>query len=819
VPRLAGLFRKHIFNCFLRSTRSVTQCYAHGSTHRLVPGGVVANSAQLETRESPKRRSSRIVQAVPLSVTGVDALGRPFVEHTSTLVVSCHGCRYPSKHYVLKNMWVTLEVPRPEVDSSPRHVRGRVSWVQRPVGVRELFQVGVELEIPGNLWGVAFSPPDWIPFPNLPSPETTQQKTEISPLAAAESASYEHAASEHGKTDNASRDLRTVPSGGEGELSAALARHMELLVGEAQKHLHETIRESATRTLSAEAQPLVAALYAQFQEAERRATPGSDPAPEMPGPHNLAQARPDSLKIGDEVGEELESRLQALREQWNREISESVRQASERVAAEFAQLEQERRGQFEQRVESKLRQTIENLEWAAGETRSKVAHAQENLAEFRKHAEEAAVPLRAIEESLRAQAEISRVQLGGLETAARQLDERIASSLDKAQADWQTRLAASTGSAADLERELVAHLDRAGEALGRLQGGIRDAEATLHAHEDRLMKVSERAAETAIARLEKVANEVESNLEQCAKTVAAKWLEEIDSKATEATHTFEALFKTAEWYEKKVQAQLQASAEKNLAETAESLREKASEAFRLFGIELDRYSRICVEHAQSQFTEGARDNLELISRQAGEIAATASASLSSEARTHIEVLLAELRSRAGGALADVAASMENHTAAIRATLESEARRFSSEFRGSLTQQTDQAVARAQQELAAEAQASQDDLRMRSELQAREFHQAITAMGNQAIDEFRKRLTDASDSWLSGTIVKLNEESKERIEALAKMAESRLRETCGTVFASIGQTLRHRLVEPATPPANPRDETSSDSQSHGDAESE
>ncbi len=610
---------------------------------------MVANSAQLETRESPKRRSSRIVQAVPLSVTGVDALGRPFLERTSTIVVSCHGCCYQSKHYVLKNMWVTLEVPQSEGDSSPRHVRGRVTWVQRPVGIRELFQVGVELEIPGNLWGIAFPPPDWIPFPDI-----NPQEIAIPSLEPAESASHPDTA-EQPKADAASRDhLRMVPSVGAGELSAVLARHMELLVGEAKQHLHETIRENATRTLSAEARPLVAALYAQFQEVERRATPGSDNAPDTLEPHALAQAgiaRPDSLKICDEVGEELESRLQGLREQWNREISESARQASERLAAELGQLEQERRGQFEQRVESKLRQTIDNLEWAAGEARSKVAHAQEHLAGLRKQAEEAAAPLRAIEESLRAQAEISRLQLAGIETAARHFEERIAFALDKAQSDWQMSLEAS-------------------------------------------------------------------------------------------------------------------------------------------------------------------------SRQAAEIAATSSASLAEEARAHIEVVLAELRSRAGGALSDVAASMENHAAAIRVTLESEARRFSSEFRGSLTQQADQAVARAQQALAAEAQASRDDLRMQRELQVSELRQAVTSMGNQAIDEFSKRLMDASDSWLSGTIVKLNEESKERIESLAKTAESRLREACGTVFASVAETLRRRLLEPVMPPADhPRQEPISDSQSHGHAESE
>ncbi len=116
------------------------------------------------SEELRKRRSSRIVQAVPLVVTGVDALGRPFVERTSSLIINCHGCRYQSKHYVLKNMWVTLEIPHPETGQPPRHVRGRVAWIQRPRTVRQLFQVALELEMPGNVWGIGFPPEDWSSF-------------------------------------------------------------------------------------------------------------------------------------------------------------------------------------------------------------------------------------------------------------------------------------------------------------------------------------------------------------------------------------------------------------------------------------------------------------------------------------------------------------------------------------------------------------------------------------------------------------------------------------------------------------------------------
>src|SRR5499426_472706 len=114
--------------------------------------------------ELRKRRSTRIVQAVPLVVTGVDALGRPFIERTSSLIINCHGCRYQSKHYVLKNMWVNLEIPHPETGQPPRQVRGRVAWIQRPRTVRQLFQVALELEAPGNVWGIGFPPEDWTSF-------------------------------------------------------------------------------------------------------------------------------------------------------------------------------------------------------------------------------------------------------------------------------------------------------------------------------------------------------------------------------------------------------------------------------------------------------------------------------------------------------------------------------------------------------------------------------------------------------------------------------------------------------------------------------
>ncbi len=131
----------------------------------------MTDSLQSSDPGTQKRRSTRIVQAVPITVTGTDALGQPFKERTTTVMVNCHGCKYQSKHYVPKNSMVTLDIPRPE--GGPFHTQGRVVWVQRPRTVRELFQIGLEFEVPGNFWGIAFPPEDWASGVDIPTGDLT----------------------------------------------------------------------------------------------------------------------------------------------------------------------------------------------------------------------------------------------------------------------------------------------------------------------------------------------------------------------------------------------------------------------------------------------------------------------------------------------------------------------------------------------------------------------------------------------------------------------------------------------------------------------
>src|SRR5438093_11221126 len=206
--------------------------------------------------EAHKRRTTRIVQAIPLTVSGVDALGRPFQERTSTLIINCHGCRYQSKHYVLKNMWVTMEIPHPETGQPPRTVRGRVAWIQRPRTVRQLFQVALELEVSGNVWGIAFPPEDWSAFSDMAqvvikldaAPETPP-----SPPAVSEPDMTQHLGEAEIPAAAGADNLRVFPSpASTTDASLQLARQVARLVADAKQQIQAATREAASQAVSAE---------------------------------------------------------------------------------------------------------------------------------------------------------------------------------------------------------------------------------------------------------------------------------------------------------------------------------------------------------------------------------------------------------------------------------------------------------------------------------------------------------------------------------------------------------------------------------------
>jgi hypothetical protein len=143
------------------------------------------------------RRSTRINSPVRLVIEAKNKMGQPFQEKTSVVSLNLHGCRYRSRHDYSIGMWVTLRLTEPRGEAESAVLRAQVRSVRVPKNPNELYQIGVELESPANVWGIPAPPSDWertfeaaaflkVRRDNdLPTPLPTAATAEREPAAAA----------------------------------------------------------------------------------------------------------------------------------------------------------------------------------------------------------------------------------------------------------------------------------------------------------------------------------------------------------------------------------------------------------------------------------------------------------------------------------------------------------------------------------------------------------------------------------------------------------------------------------------------------------
>jgi hypothetical protein len=352
----------------------------------------VTDSLQSADPGTQKRRSTRIVQAVPITVTGTDALGQPFKERTTTVMVNCHGCKYQSKHYVPKNSMVTLDIPRPE--GGPFHTQGRVVWVQRPRTVRELFQIGLEFEVPGNFWGIAFPPEDWasgvdIPTgdltgtldtttgaepvagispqplppigpPPMPIPTTPEKRIEAPPFQiptappskpvpvntqvntpapqTPTSAIPPATAAPGGPTADSKIHVVPAPPAVPADTQAALSRQMARMVADAKETLDKTLRRGAEQAITEEMTVVRQQLDVQLHDTVEKAIKSSmERVSESAAKKVVQQAADRTKEIVDEARRASETSASQLDEKVRNAVQQAVSHAAEQAAQQAAQ--------------------------------------------------------------------------------------------------------------------------------------------------------------------------------------------------------------------------------------------------------------------------------------------------------------------------------------------------------------------------------------------------------------------------------------------------------------------------------------------------
>lgn len=133
------------------------------------------------TTQHAIRRSTRLPLEVPVLVTSLDP-AQQFSEPGNTTLVNAHGCGLILPRAVAHGVAVRLEIV-----SAKRHTTAHVSEVVPLGGDPETWLVGLELDIPGNFWGIDYAPSDWkVDEPKAAEQKAEEQKTVDGPSPAAE---------------------------------------------------------------------------------------------------------------------------------------------------------------------------------------------------------------------------------------------------------------------------------------------------------------------------------------------------------------------------------------------------------------------------------------------------------------------------------------------------------------------------------------------------------------------------------------------------------------------------------------------------------
>lgn len=297
------------------------------------------------------RRSTRIDRTVPLIISGHNRLGQQFQERTSAVSLNLHGCRYPSRHDYRIGTWITLQVAEPSAETRSPLVRAMVRSIHTPRSPRDLYQIGVELETPANVWGIPAPPEDWVRMRGDRG-AVMQFGTAVAPA--------------HEPAEVAPR-LAAVPAAPEPRIAELAAPPP----APALAAKTETAAESAPAKPRVVITPemLVTALQGRLQQAAEKAVQTALAA-------HVNEAVRKAVSTIDDVSRASQRQIE---ETSARRVDTLVRSAREEIArqldARMAELESHPNEQLET-YRSQAVETAERLEKAAADTRRDLADTQ-----------------------------------------------------------------------------------------------------------------------------------------------------------------------------------------------------------------------------------------------------------------------------------------------------------------------------------------------------------------------------------------------------------------------------------------------------------
>ena len=700
--------------------------------------------------EASKRRSTRIVQSIPITVSGEDALGQAFRERTSTLIINCHGCKFLSRHYVLKDSEVTLEVLHPEPDNEPRRMQARVTWVQTPRTGHELFQIGIQLETPGNIWGVAFPPQDWFPFPEPEAPSIPASAVQAAPRPAAP-VSSQPSPNQTAVLRPAASEPRPITQIGTPIPIASVPAATQ--AGGAQADA--ALRNAATKILAEQAIPIFRDMRARLNLAAEKALEEAV----RTYSHQLIR------RAVDQIEEARQQNLAALQGEWKAALDEGLQQARQQAATVVAEATATARNAFARQLATELARANGQMDTAATRVQEmersvqqQLADAQTRLAELQRSFDAAATGA-----SSQAAGEIDRLSdtaravMAEVQQTLSAVVEDAGAQFVEARDQVLTAAAAAQAAAVDHQREL----DESAQRLREQAEGVRaEAEARLEQLQMDSRAVTRTVAAEAVENLHRQVDEAlaaaSARLAESRGMIQAV----ADSSLSTILKQQQSVEESADQLRKRVHGML-ADAEAALAKSRQDSA-TAAEASHAGLIEK-------TEQRLHQLMEEADTRLAETSTQVA--AAAGSARLLVEARQHeLEASALRLQERARGILAETETVMETGRREWREKLESDLTLVGTDWNVMLDTAVQAAAARLRENVEEVERASVE--RVTSESAGQLAAQLQSAHG--AIEE----LTQAERS--------LAEFLRDREEALRELCEQLVRDSAAEVQGQAAQ---------------------------------
>jgi hypothetical protein len=507
--------------------------------------------------------------------------------------------------------------------------------------------------------------------------------------------------------------------------------------------------------------------------------------------------------------------LEAAKARWQQTIESSFAEAQDRVAGS---LKEQTRSLIAELQDEMARHAAAARDSAAGvavESEQRLVALQQTLQGQLQRLEEALGRARESSERLEHFSErIENAQQQALGAFQSQLDDVLSLhrnelhrgselSLEEINKRIHAMFEDSTQQALEQFRQKIEELvqppvSRTEEALHRLAGERSLLDAALTLQQDRIRNSADEAFRESLAHFRENLGGVEQILQESTQAVTGRNLAELEEKISEIKHqVIEELFKSAEWYEKKAQTQIQSQTDRGIEQTTNQLREKAGEISSVFASELDHSSRNFVGHAQTQMEENVRESFEKARALFAEAADTTAAAFTDEiqhtGRQELEGYGEELRRLTEQARTEMHAAR----AAWAEQVTGEQAEFLQRFQAAIGGAVETGVTEIQKRVQEGFGPLLEAWKSMTDAHQKKMQDAYSQVGEQAVEQHKNRLENVSNQWMLATVASLDHQSRDLISGIAANAEERLREVSAQVFVSIGESLRERLKEMAS----------------------